>query len=76
MKSAKRPHLFRDLDRRIASFDKKIERIFCQRRSKLHRFPEQRCINDADENALEHGLSLWASVWGQIVFGRIGVIAA
>lgn len=24
--------------------------------ARLHRFPEQRCINDADENALEPGL--------------------
>jgi exodeoxyribonuclease V alpha subunit len=42
----------------------------------LHRFPEQRCINDADENALERGLVWWASGWGQIVFGRVGDVAA
>jgi hypothetical protein len=24
--------------------------------AKLHRFPEQECINDAEENVLEHGL--------------------
>jgi hypothetical protein len=44
--------------------------------ARLHRFPEQRCINDADENALEHGLVSWASGWGQIVFRRVGVVAA
>ena len=44
--------------------------------ARLHRFPEQRCINDADENAVEHGLVWWASGWGQIVFGRVGVVAA
>jgi NADP-dependent 3-hydroxy acid dehydrogenase YdfG len=44
--------------------------------ARLHRFPEQRCINDADENALEHGLASWASGWGQIVFGGVGVVAA
>ena len=44
--------------------------------ARLHRFPEQRCINNADENALEHGLASWASGWGQIVFGRVGVVAA
>jgi hypothetical protein len=44
--------------------------------ARLHRFPEQRCINDADEKALEHGLTSWASGWGQIVFGRVGVVAA
>jgi hypothetical protein len=44
--------------------------------ARLHRFPEQRCINDADENALEHGLVSWASGWGRIVFGRVGVVAA
>ena len=44
--------------------------------ARLHRFPEQRCINDADEKALEHGLVSWASSWGQIVFGRVGVVAA
>ena len=43
---------------------------------RLHRFPEQRCINDADEKALEHGLLSWASSWGQIVFGRVGGVAA
>src|SRR5271166_6664308 len=31
--------------------------------ARLHRFPEQRCINDADEKALEHGLVSWASSW-------------
>jgi hypothetical protein len=35
----------------------------------LHRFPEQKCINDADEDALAHRLVSWASGWGQIVFG-------
>jgi hypothetical protein len=44
--------------------------------ARLHRFPEQRCINDADEKALEHGLVSWASSWGQIVFGRVGAVAA
>jgi hypothetical protein len=44
--------------------------------ARLHRFPEQRCINDTDENAVEHGLVWWASGWGQIVFGRVGVVAA
>ena len=44
--------------------------------ARLHRFPEQRCINNADENALEHGLASWASGWGHIVFGRVGVVAA
>src|ERR1700677_735034 len=44
--------------------------------ARLHRFPEQRCINDAAENALEHGLASWASGWGQIVFGRVCVVAA
>ena len=44
--------------------------------ARLHRFPEQRCINNADENALEHGLGSWASGWGHIVFGRVGVVAA
>jgi hypothetical protein len=43
--------------------------------ARLHRFPEQRCINNADENALEHGLASWASGWGQIVFGRVCVVA-
>ena len=43
--------------------------------ARLHRFPEQRCINDADEKALEHGLISWASSWGQMVFGRVGVVA-
>ena len=46
--------------------------------------PEQDCIafrskdavNNAEENALEHGLALWASGWGHIVFGRVGVVAA
>jgi hypothetical protein len=42
----------------------------------MHRFPEQRCINDGDENTLEHGLVSWASGWGRIVFGRVGVVAA
>ena len=44
--------------------------------ARLHRFPEQRCINNVDENALEHGLGSWASGWGHIVFGRVGVVAA
>ena len=44
--------------------------------ARLHRLPEQRCINDAGENAVEHGLISWASGWGQIVFGRVGVVAA
>jgi hypothetical protein len=44
--------------------------------ARLHRFPEQRCINDADETALERGLVSWASGWGQIVFGPVGVVAA
>jgi hypothetical protein len=44
--------------------------------ARLHRFPEQRCINDADENAVEPGLVWRASGWGQIVFGRVGVVAA
>jgi hypothetical protein len=43
---------------------------------KWHRFPEQRCINNADENAREPGLVSWASGWGRIVFGRVGVVAA
>ena len=33
--------------------------------ARLHRFPEQRCINNADENALEQGLASWASGWGR-----------
>ena len=44
--------------------------------ARLHRFPEQRCITNADENALEQGLVSWASGWGQIVFWRVGVVAA
>ena len=44
--------------------------------ARLHRFPEQRCINNAGENALEHGLASWASGWGHIVFGHVGVVAA
>ena len=44
--------------------------------ARLHRLPEQRCINDAGENAVEHRLISWASGWGQIVFGRVGVVAA
>ena len=44
--------------------------------ARLHRLPEQRCINDADENAVEYGLVWWASGWGQIIFGRVGVVAA
>ena len=44
--------------------------------ARLHRFPEQRCINDADENALEHGLVSWTSSWGRIVFGRVGDVVA
>ena len=44
--------------------------------ARLHRFSEQRCINDTDENAVEHGLVWWASGWGQIVVGRVGVVAA
>ena len=44
--------------------------------ARLHHFPEQRCINNAGENALEHGLASWASGWGHIVFGHVGVVAA
>jgi hypothetical protein len=44
--------------------------------ARLHRFPEQRCINNADENALEHGLTSWALGWGQMAFGRVGDVAA
>ena len=51
-------------------------RISVNAGARLHRFPEQRCINDADEKALEHGLVSWASSWGQIVFGRVGAVAA
>ena len=51
-------------------------RSFVNAGARLHRFPEQRCINDADEKALEHGLLSWASSWGQIVFGRVGGVAA
>ena len=43
--------------------------------ARLHRFPEQRCINDADENALEHGLVWCASGWGRIVLGLVDVLA-
>jgi hypothetical protein len=41
---------------------------------KLHRFPEQRCINDVDENALEDGLVSWVSGWVQIVFGESALL--
>ena len=44
--------------------------------AKLHRFPEQNCINNADENGLEHGLFSWASGLGRIVGRRVGVVAA
>src|SRR5271165_977289 len=44
--------------------------------AKLHRFPEQKCINNADENGLEHGLFSWASGLGRIVGRRVGVVAA
>jgi hypothetical protein len=44
--------------------------------ARLHHLPEQRCINDAGENAVEHGLVWWASGWGQIVLGRVGVVVA
>jgi hypothetical protein len=43
---------------------------------KLHRFPEQKCINDADENGLEHGRFSWSSGLVWIVLGLIGVVAA
>src|SRR5271157_1607330 len=39
-------------------------------------FPEQRCINDADENALGHGLVSRASSWGRTVLGGVGVVTA
>jgi hypothetical protein len=29
--------------------------VICQPGARLHRFPEQRCINVADENASQHG---------------------
>src|SRR5271165_5440657 len=44
--------------------------------AKMHRFPEQKCINNADENGLEHGLFSWASGLGRIVGRRVGVVAA
>jgi hypothetical protein len=68
----------------MTSLDGLIHGSNCRKRAeadvnagaRLHRFPEQRCINDADEKALEHGLVSWASSWGQIVFGRVGAVAA
>ena len=44
--------------------------------TKLHRFPEQKCINNADENGLEHGLFFWASGLGRMVGRRVGGVAA
>ena len=54
----------------------KILRIDVNAGAKLHRFPEQNCINNADENGLEHGLFSWASGLGRIVGRRVGVVAA
>ena len=44
--------------------------------ARLHRFPEQKCIYDADENVFERGFVLWASGLGGLVLGRVGVVAA
>src|SRR5277367_3250510 len=37
----------------------RVERDGVNAGARLHRFPEQRCVNDADEKALEHGLVSW-----------------
>ena len=42
----------------------------------MHHFPEQKCINDADKKALEHGRFPEASGLGWIVRRRVGVVAA
>ena len=60
----------------FAKFKTLLRKVGVNAGARLHRFPEQRCINDADENALEQGLVSWASGWGRIVFGRVGVVAA
>ena len=39
-------------------------------------FSGANCINNADENGLEHGLFSWASGLGRIVGRRVGVVAA
>ena len=44
--------------------------------AKMHHFPEQKCINDADKKALEHGRFPEASGLGWIVRRRVGVVAA
>jgi len=43
---------------------------------KMHHFPEQKCINDADKKALEHGRFPEASGLHWIVRRRVGVVAA
>ncbi len=42
----------------------------------MHHFPEQKCINDADKKALEHGRFPEASGLHWIVRRRVGVVAA
>jgi hypothetical protein len=52
------------------------DRIRVNAGARLHRFPEQKCIYDADENVFERGFVLWASGLGGLVLGRVGVVAA